>query len=148
MGFPDADIAVSVTVIAEVPDGVTRGAGTTAAAPELPPPQPASGTSMQSAITVRTVVCVQQLVIVGPGDALRMLAKKSKTSAVSATPKTRRPVLGVNRKGICGGILAAPLVVTITANGTAAPLVTERVEGTWHAAPTGAPLQAREMLPV
>jgi hypothetical protein len=41
-----------------------------------------------------------------------------------------------------------PLVVTVTVNGRAAPLVTERLAGTWQAAPKGAPLQAREILPV
>jgi hypothetical protein len=77
-----------------------------------------------------------------------MLAKMSKTSANSSTARIRRPTIGLTRVGIDGGRLAVPLVVTVTVNGRAVPLVTERLEGTWQAAPKGTPLQANEILPV
>lgn len=46
-----------------------------------------------------------------------------------------------------GAVAAAPLVVTVTLNIAAAPLVTCTLAGTWQDAPTGAPEQTKFMVP-
>ena len=61
---------------------------------------------------------------------------------------TRIPAGGTKRRGIEGGSMAAPLVDTVTVNGAGAALVIDTLAGTWHAAPSGAPLQANVTVPL
>ena len=44
--------------------------------------------------------------------------------------------------------MALPLVDTVTVKGVGTPPAIETVEGTWHAAPSGAPLQANDTVPL
>ncbi len=53
-----------------------------------------------------------------------------------------------NGSGAKGGAAAEPLVVTVTANVAGAPLVRDRLEGTWQVALRGAPLQESEIAPL
>ncbi len=44
--------------------------------------------------------------------------------------------------------MALPLVVTVTVNGAGTPFAIDTPAGTWHVAPSGAPLQARDTVPL
>ena len=44
--------------------------------------------------------------------------------------------------------MAPPLVDTVTVKDAGTPLAIETVAGTWHAAPSGAPLQANDTVPL
>ncbi len=44
--------------------------------------------------------------------------------------------------------MALPLVVTVTVNGAGIPFAIDTLAGTWHIAPSGAPLHASETVPL
>ncbi len=54
----------------------------------------------------------------------------------------------MKRIGIEGGSMAPPLVNTVTVNGAGRPFAIDTLAGTWHVAPSGAPLHASETLPL
>src|SRR5256885_6289423 len=76
------------------------------------------------------------------------LATFIKTRASASRSSMRNPSGRTKRCGIEGGNMAPPLVDTVTVKGAGAPLAIETVGGTWHAAPSGAPLQASDTVPL
>ena len=81
--LPDEDVALGVTVIVEVPDGVTTCGGTGASA-ALPPPQPATHRSVSSAITAMFLLTAKPAAGWSEGKLLFLATKISK-SMPSAT---------------------------------------------------------------
>ena len=143
--MPVEDMALGVTVIVEVPEGVKMGGGTTEA---VPPPQPATAQAREKTTLARTVASLKRL---GPPALckVRRVLEVSKRSSASARKGNRRkPGVGLKRSGAYGGALADPLVVTVTVNGTTAPPEIETLAGTWQAAPRGASLQVSDTVPV
>jgi hypothetical protein len=144
-GWPVEDMALGVTIIVEVPEGVTIGGGTTEA---LPPPQPARPQAAQKTAIARIVASLKCQEPPAFCKVRRVLDERRRTSVSANKGQTRRPGIGLMRSGADNGALAAPLVVTVTVNGTTAPFEIDTLAGTWQAAPRGAPLHVRDTVPV
>jgi hypothetical protein len=143
--LPEEDIALSVIVMVEVPEGVMTGGGVRKA---LPPPQPATPRTTLKTAVARTAQSLKRLGPAALCNLLRFFKAIQRTSASANKGNTRSPGVGLRRGGAEGGKMAAPLVVTVTVNGAAAPFEIDTLAGTWQLAPRGAPLHASEMLPL
>jgi hypothetical protein len=144
-GLPVEDMALGVTIIVEVPEGVMMGGGTIEA---VPPPQPAMPQATQKTALARTVASLKRL---GPRafcKVRRVLEASTRSSASTNKGNTRSPGMGPKRSREKGGALAAPLVVIVTVKGAGAPLEIETLAGTWQAAPRGAPVHVSDTVPV
>lgn len=148
-GWPVEDVALSETVMVEVPEGVMTGGGVVTAA--LPPPQPTRASGIKKIAAERTPQRARELLRVARWKARRFLLKsvkeesRSRKSKIATGRGTRE--MGGTRNGPVGGNWAGPLVVTVTLN-IAAPLASETLAGTWQTAARGAPLQLSETVPV
>ena len=89
-----------------------------------------------------------------PDFSSEVVRKARKRAAVSR--RNTRAISGHNGMRKTGhgrvprdtGRNADPLVETLTVNGTEAVPLTDKLAGTWHSAPVGAPLQVKEIVPV
>jgi hypothetical protein len=146
-GLPVEDMALGVTVIVEVPDGVTigGGGGTTEA---LPPPQPATPQATQKTALARTVASLKRLEPPAFCKVRKVLEASRRSSASAKKGNRCRPGVGLRRNGAKGGEMAEPLVVTVTVKGAGAPPEIETLAGSWQAAPRGAPLHVSVTVPV
>jgi len=149
-GIPDKDVADVVSVIVEVPDGVTMDAGGEGdgVTVGLALPQPAAQNTAHRRIPAKAPQCAQRLARGALSDIQQFLAAFIKTRATASRSSTRIPTGRTKRLGIEGGSMAPPLVDTVTVNGVGTPLAIETVAGTWHAAPSGAPLQESDTVPL
>lgn len=143
--MPVEDMALGVTVIMEVPEGVMMGGGTVEA---VPPPQPATPQVTQKTALARTVASLKRLGPPACCEVRRVLEASTRISASTNKGNRRRTGVGLKRSGAYGGEMAEPLVVTVTVNGTTAPFEIDTLAGTWQAAPRGAPLHVRDTVPV
>jgi len=137
-------------MIVEVPDGVTtdcggEGDGVTV---ELALPQPAAQNTEHKRIPTKALQYAKRLARRTRSNIERFLATFIKTRASASRSSMRIPTGRTKRSGIEGGEMAPPLVDMVTVNGAATPLTIETVAGTWHAAPSGAPLQANDTVPL
>lgn len=147
-GFPVDDTADGVTVIVNVPCGVTTGGGVCATGLEtLPaPPQPAPlKTSRQAQHANRA-------------DNRRELEPRSRSvlAAAMSTRNNMTTMAGMGRKRQSGssdggvismGSIPAPVVLTATVKAVGLPFDTGTLAGTEHVAAVGAPLHASATLP-
>src|SRR6266571_2128845 len=119
--LPDEDVALGVTVIVEVPDGVTTRGGTGASA-ALPPPQPATHKSVSSAITAMFLLTAK--------PASGWSEEKLPFLATKTSNRDRMWTKGPSGGEFGNGnTTAPPLVVTITVNGKGFPFETCTGEG-------------------
>jgi hypothetical protein len=139
------DMALGVTVIVEVPEGVKMGGGTMEA---VPPPQPATAQDTQKTALAKIVVSLKRLGSSACCKVRRVLEASKRRSASANKGNRRRTGVSLKRSGVYGGEMAEPLVVTVTVNGAGAPPEIETLAGTWQAAPRGAPLQVSDTVPV
>jgi len=87
--LPDEDVALGVTVIVEVPDGVTTRGGTGASA-ALPPPQPATHKSVSSAITAMFLLTAKPTTGSSERELLFLATKISKSMPSATRDRYRR----------------------------------------------------------
>src|SRR5260370_33650015 len=111
--LPDKDVALGVTVIVEVPDGVTTCGGTGASA-ALPPPQPATHKSVSSAITAMFLLTAKPAASWSEGKLLFLATKISKSMPSASRDRYRRYTKGPRGGAFGNGNMTAPLVVTVT----------------------------------
>src|SRR5258708_366712 len=150
-GCPEGDIADGVIVIVEVPEGVTMAGGVTGGGgvtAELPLPQPAAYNTEHRKIAVRALLLAKRLPLAASSNIQRFFLANTKTRAIARRINTRISSPGTKGPGIEGGSTAAPLVDTVTVNSAGAPLAIATVAGTWHVAPSGAPEQASDTVPL
>jgi len=143
------DMADIVMVIVEVPEGVIMGCGAVATVLLLPilPPQPAASIREKSSIAVRALFHARRPMR-RPSNIQRFLATIARIRANAKSGRTRIPFGGEKSLGIEGGSAAAPLVETVTVKGAGVPLAIATLAGAWHTAPSGAPLQTSDTVPL
>src|SRR5258708_4055904 len=149
-GCPNEDIAPSVMVMVEVPEGVVMdgevtGGGVTA---EFPLPQPTANNTEHRKAAVRALLHAKRLALRAQSNIRRFRAVITRIKANARSGRIRIPAGGAKSLGIKGSSAAPPLVDTVTVNGTGVPLTIATVAGTWHVAPRGAPLQANDTVPL
>ena len=142
-----------VMVIVEVPEGVMMGGGGVGAvvtALVLPPllPQPVTLIREQSRIAVRAPLHAKRLGRRASSNIRRFLAIISMSKVNARSGRTRIPSGGRKRLGIESGSTPAPLVDTVTVKGAGVPLAIATLAGAWHTAPSGAPLQTSDTVPL
>ena len=81
-------------------------------------------------------------------NALRVAMIISKAVASTRQGSKGNLPKGLSRTGSEGSNMAPPLVETVTVNEEGAPFATGTLAGTWHVAPSGAPLHVNETLPL
>ena len=144
-------MALMVTMIVEVPEGVTMDGGVTGGGgvtSELPLPQPAAYNTEHKKIAVRAPLRPKRLPLASSSNIQRFPAMINRRRAHAKAGSTRMRAVGLKRHGVDGGSIAAPLVDTVTVKSAGAPLAIATVAGTWHVAPSGAPLQASDTAPL
>jgi hypothetical protein len=125
--LPVEDMALGVTVIVEVPEGVKMGGGTMEA---VPPPQPATPQATQKTALARTVESLKRMGPPACCEVRSVLEARRRTSASAKMGNRRRTGVGLRRRGAYGAEIAEPLVVTVTVNGTTAPFEIDTLAGT------------------
>jgi len=144
-GLPVEDMALGVTVIVEVPEGVMTGGGIRLMPP---PPQPAMPRAEHKTPVVRIMRSLKRLGRVESWNSWPSLKAIQRTSVRANEGHTGSPGLGLMRSGAEGGKMAEPLVVTVTVNGAATPFEIDTLAGSWQAAPKGAPLHVSDTVPL
>ncbi len=164
-GCPVRDVAAMAMVIVEVPEGVMMGGGPVVMVLLLMLllPQPVAWMTEQSRIATIAPFHAKRLTrrpsdirrlfhakrpMWRPSNICRFLTIIAKSRANARRGRTRIPAGGAKRFGIKGGNAAPPLVDMVTVNGAGAPFAIVTVGGTWHIAPSGAPLQASVTVPL
>ena len=148
-GCPVRDVAAMAMVIVEVPEGVMMGGGPVVMVLLLMLllPQPVAWMTEQSRIVAMALFHAKRPMW-RPSNICRFLTIIAKSRANARRGRIRIPAGGAKRFGIKGGNAAPPLVDMVTVNGAGAPFAIVTVGGTWHIAPSGAPLQASVTVPL
>jgi hypothetical protein len=138
-----------VMVIVEVPEGVMMGGGAAVKALLLLIllPQPAASIREKSSIAVRALFHARRPMR-RPSNIQRFLAIISMSKVNARSGRTRIPFGGEKCLGIEGRSAAAPLVDTVIVKGVGVPLAIATLAGAWHTAPSGAPLQTSDTVPL
>ena len=139
------DMALTVIVMVEVPEGVTRGGGVVVMALLLP--QPAAEITEQRKMMVSAAVHAKRREWSAGAKIQRFMTKNARRIKSSGRSRRIRDG-GLKCHGIEGGSTAVPAVETVTVNGAGAPFAIDTAGGTWQTVPRGAPLQASETVPL
>jgi hypothetical protein len=151
--FPLAVETAIVSVKAEVPVGVTVGAGvvvcTRVEEALLPPPHPAEPYAASRTEVVSSPPSAQRQA--GPmfsRGVLRTRASKGRRHITKSGSERQLANGAAGGQGEMGIITPLPLVLTATEKGIGLPLITCSTEGAVHVAAAGVPAQTRETSPL
>jgi len=145
---PRKDIALMVTVIVEVPDGVTTGGVA----------RGVGATERHFPSRNRAWITEQRKISAGAPLHAKRPARNARSNIhrfIIAFSKTERaPEAGAREfqpqeRSVSESSAAArplPLVVTVTCNDAGTPFAIDTLAGTWHVAPRGAPLHVSDTL--
>src|SRR5260370_22634963 len=149
---PVEDIGMGVSVIVEVPDGVTTcggGGGGATAVVLAPAPQPTEPNAAKSKAAARALPIARRFPSMAFSASRTLLNARRATHAnTTSNGHSRNP--GMCRKRIRGRLnhAALPRVFTITVNGAGIPAVMVTLAGAMHAAPRGAPPHVNATVPL
>ena len=117
-----------MTVMVEVPEGVTAGGGGATAA--LPPPQPTALRIAPKMTAARTPENVKRRAPLVLPDSRSPFRKRRRTSVNARKGSSGTLENGGGASGGESGVRADPLVVTVTVNGVAIPFARDTLAGT------------------
>ena len=93
-GWPVEDMALGVTVMVEVPEGVKMGGGTSEA---VPPPQPATAQAREKTTLARIVTSLKRPGLPAFCKVRRVLEVSKRRSASARKGNRRKPGVGLKR---------------------------------------------------